>query len=213
MGDFSTPYRNAGIWLSQICCKSQAVAMPGGPATLPPPSFLPVPCVFSVAAGCRPRLAPSRPGRRAYGVPGPEVCSQWGSLASLCFQTHLYVGKLPRVSGGHHSWESLCFRALPSRTLVLQINNPFLFVLVTFHCSDRTLTRVTYHGLTLAASLRMQSFSVGWECEVAGHMVTSGGRGGGWYSALSPLCLLGIPASGIAPPTFRVDLLTLTSIN
>lgn len=107
MGDFSTPYRNAGIWLSQICCKSQAVAMPGGPATLPPPSFLPLPCVFSVAAGCRPRLAPSRPGRSAHGVPGPEVCSQWGSLASLCFQTHLYVGKLPPVSSGHHSWESL----------------------------------------------------------------------------------------------------------
>lgn len=106
---------------------------------------------------------------------------------------------------------------------MLQINSPFLLVLVTFHCSDRTLTRVTYHGVTLAASLRMQS-SVGWKCKVAGHMVTSGGGGGGrkgerekserkacWYSALSPLCLLGTPVSGIAPPTFRVDI--LTSIN
>lgn len=70
---------------------------------------------------------------------------------------------------GNHS----CFCALPSRTLTLQINNPLLLVLVSFRCSDQILTRVTYHGVILASNLRMQSFTVGWECEVAVHMVTS----------------------------------------
>lgn len=70
---------------------------------------------------------------------------------------------------GNHSR----FRALPSRTLTLQINNPFLLVLVTFCCSDQILTRVTCHGVILAPNLRMQSFTVGWEHEVAGHRVSS----------------------------------------
>lgn len=57
----------------------------------------------------------------------------------------------------------------------------------------------------------MQSFTVGWEREVAGHMVSSvrkEGVGAQLSLSLSPLCLLGTPASGMAPPKFRVDPLT-----
>lgn len=55
----------------------------------------------------------------------------------------------------------------------------------------------------------MQSFTVGWGREVAGHRVSSVRKEGvGAQLSLSPLCLLGTPASGMAPPKFRVDPLT-----